>query len=224
MWGLPKNLRPHLEKALVKIEAEFREAISKPESRAWPKRKAAIEKAMQSSFAAFAAQTFVAVRNDQLTVTEARSYADQFLESRASEIYDWLAAVADEGLQGPYDFQRYDNTNRFMFSRDMADRERHSAEFPRFLANLADAREIVDAVPLDVNSRFPKRAAWLKREMDKRDHMSRNRLSELSELDRKTIERILRGKLVRPQVLSKLVKGLSHGSHPKVNPTDVPTD
>ena len=57
MWGLPKNLRPHLEKALVKIEAEFREAISKPESRAWPKRKAAIEKAMQSSFAAFAAQT-----------------------------------------------------------------------------------------------------------------------------------------------------------------------
>ena len=69
----------------------------------------------------------------------------------------------------------------------------------------------------------PRMARWLAAEMERRDHMSPNRLHELSGLDRKTIKKMLNGKTVREVSRRKLADGLSEDG-PLVQVSDVPTD
>jgi len=64
----------------------------------------------------------------------------------------------------------------------------------------------------------PKLAAWLKIEMDKRDHITVHRLHVLTSLDHKTIKAILAGGLVNEVRLRKLADGLG------VPIQDLPTD
>ena len=68
----------------------------------------------------------------------------------------------------------------------------------------------------------PRLAAWLQAEMEKRNHMKSNRLHVLTDLDRKTIKRMLAGQRVHTDSIRKLAQGLSlEGPH--VSPDDVPT-
>jgi hypothetical protein len=54
----------------------------------------------------------------------------------------------------------------------------------------------------------PKLAAWLTAEMKKRGNMTRHRLATISEVDKKTITKILEAKTVRRSVLDQLAKEL----------------
>jgi hypothetical protein len=72
--------------------------------------------------------------------------------------------------------------------------------------------------------RFPTRAGWLKREMENRDRMTQNRLHKLSDVDRKTINRVLSGEPVSSKILEKLADGLSRDGWPKVTHADIPSD
>lgn len=64
----------------------------------------------------------------------------------------------------------------------------------------------------------PRLATWLKDRMESRDHMTVNRLHDLTDLDHQTIEKILNGQLVVEVSLKKLAKGLS------IALSDIPTD
>ena len=64
----------------------------------------------------------------------------------------------------------------------------------------------------------PRLAAWLKDEMARGKCITENRLHVLTELDRKTIKRMLAGRLVAKVRLSKLARGLS------IDISDIPTD
>ena len=76
----------------------------------------------------------------------------------------------------------------------------------------------------------PWMAAWLKAEMAGREHMTRNRLHELStgdssgrSLDRKTINKVLDDGLVRRASVEKLIRALSEVG-PPITMSDVPID
>ena len=69
----------------------------------------------------------------------------------------------------------------------------------------------------------PRLAEWLKAEMQQRDHLTRNRLSELSGLDRKTIKKMLAGQQVREASAQKLLSGLS-AEGAVVSITDIPKE
>lgn len=69
----------------------------------------------------------------------------------------------------------------------------------------------------------PRLAEWLRSEMASRGAISLNRLVNVSELDRKTITKILVGRRVRRAVLGKLALGLSTDGAP-VSVSDIPTD
>jgi hypothetical protein len=226
MWGLPNDLCPPVERALVKAEAQFREDIGRREGRTWPKIRGAIEVAMLASFEAWAAQACLAVQAGRLTVSGARDYADSFLQSRAAEIYEWLTPLLDGQYLPtcPYEFRRYDTEKWFVFSRDTADNVRHSDAWRRFLRSLAAPQVVNAAEGVKPATSFPHRAAWLECEMKTRDRMTRNRLHELSGLDSKTIGRILDGHFVSDTTLRKLADGLSFSPYPRVKPTDIPSD
>lgn len=70
---------------------------------------------------------------------------------------------------------------------------------------------------------FQNRAAWLKEEMSKRDHMTPNRLRAVGGPDKKTIARVLSGQAVHSRVLHKLVAGLSHDGA-RISISDIPND
>jgi hypothetical protein len=70
---------------------------------------------------------------------------------------------------------------------------------------------------------LPKRAAWLKAEMENRGHITPYRLHKAGGPDKKTIAKILRGKPVSDEVLRKLVAGLSHEGDP-LNFENIPRD
>ena len=67
----------------------------------------------------------------------------------------------------------------------------------------------------------PRLAAWLRAEMEKRE-LTQHRLHVLTQLDRKTIKRMLAGQRVRTDCIRKLAQGLSSAG-PHVPPHDVPT-
>ena len=69
----------------------------------------------------------------------------------------------------------------------------------------------------------PRLAEWLATEMKQRDRMTINRLYVLSDLDRKTIKKILNGEPVREKSRQKLADGLSKEG-PQVSDSDVPSD
>jgi hypothetical protein len=69
----------------------------------------------------------------------------------------------------------------------------------------------------------PRLARWLKAEMERRGHMTVNRLHVVTDLDRKTIKRMLAGKRVSKIRIKKLAAGLSQDGS-LVAVCDVPTD
>jgi len=84
------------------------------------------------------------------------------------------------------------------------------------------------ALPVEVQSKSnrvggPKLARWLTAEMEKRGHLTDNRLHVLSGLDRKTIKAIRAGERVAEVRLRKLADGLSKEG-PSVSVSDIPTD
>lgn len=79
----------------------------------------------------------------------------------------------------------------------------------RFCRKLADESQKAELTEKAARRRFPNRAAWLKREMAEREHMTPHRVSVLDGPDKKTTARILRGEHVLPHVLDKLAKALS---------------
>jgi hypothetical protein len=77
--------------------------------------------------------------------------------------------------------------------------------------------------PSVVPAAFPERAAWLKSEMQNRDHMTPYALHKAGGPDSKTIKRILEGKPVRDSKLELVASALSHRG-PKVRFVDIPAD
>ena len=88
MWSLPSD--PFLEKALVEIEADFRDAMAGNQARNWASMRAAIDTAILRSFESFSKQALAIVRRGALTISDAWSFAESFLNVRAVTIHRWL--------------------------------------------------------------------------------------------------------------------------------------
>jgi hypothetical protein len=229
MFGLPADLRPPLERTLVKTEAAFRKKVCRPALPTWQTIHEAIETTMLESFRGFAKQSCAAVEAGNLTVSDARSHAESFLECRAEQIYEWLTPVVeDKYLSGcPFRFHRYDSEKRFLFRRDITESVRQSKSWRGFLTGLSTSSERPGAVSRSETAaskidKLPKRAKWLRDQMEKRDRMSINRLHELSNVDRKTIKRVLNGEPVTDKILEKLAAGLSEDGCPRVERSHFP--
>jgi DNA-binding XRE family transcriptional regulator len=147
-WDLPISLRLPVERALADSEANFREILRAEGARTWPKLRLAIDAVMLASFEAFANRVCLAVQQNALTVLKARAEAESFLQVRATQIHDWLAALLDgeSVLSCQYRFGRYDSEDRFVFCRDMTDAVQASEHWSQFLKDLAatDAGNVGD--------------------------------------------------------------------------------
>lgn len=138
MWRLPTDVLPPLEQAIAEAEATFREATGKREERSWHKIHTAISTALTSSLHIFSTQACLAVQQGQLTVSEARSGAEQFLKDRANALHGWLVPVMNHHVPGcPYSFRRYNSEDRFVFCRDMVEEVQSSEAWVQFLSALS---------------------------------------------------------------------------------------
>jgi len=134
---LPPDLVGHVETALVDSEASFRETLTRI-PRSWIRIRSAIEAAMSAVLVAFHRQALLAVQQRVLSVSDARSAADECLDGHAHSIYDWLLPFMNRPLaDSPYSFRRYNSVDTFVFSRDMLESVHASEAWRVFLRDLS---------------------------------------------------------------------------------------
>lgn len=147
---------------------------------------------------AFARQACAAVRANELSLSDVGWFVDDF-ERRAS-------VHAYYHLELKRLWSRWES-----FHDDVIPKIHQSPGWLEHLDERAEAGQAVIAARQDTAkppSRFPNRAAWLKRQMADRD-FSKHYIKVQGGPDHKTIARILDGEPVRPHVIDRLARGLS---------------
>ena len=203
----PKQFLDAVVGAESVAERQFRTVSGDRQSR----KQAAVEYAM-ALVIAFARQACAAVRARELSLSEVGWFVDDF-ERRAS-----VHAFYHLELSGLW--SRWESFNDEVIPQihlssgwldHLEDRERCAERADHARAPEAQAR----TAP---KWGGPNLAAWLSAEMEKRDHMTLNRLHVLTGLDRKTIKALLAGGGVKAVRIAKLADGLS------VHASEVPQD